>query len=284
MELTKEELELIKEKREQQKAEEKEEYDKAVSNIQDTITSVVNRNNRQIQATRNFIDELDSNDFTLYIQKVPDSRKREKATDEKDENGRTIYKTLYKETFVNETAYIKYKNQPLIHPGIWINVKEHHTGSSWHYSSVGYRMFIRGCGYDLEDKAYKRPSTVINKIEGYIAINQREIFVEEKQNEFIKILKNDPPIKGSKIQETLIYSGGYRGNHYDKYMHRYKGVKITLKNGVEMECRINVDEKGNTKLVQHKTTIPKPNFKGAPIDVLDKLNELDFNFKGEKES
>ena len=71
---------------------------------------------------------------------------------------------------------------------------------------------------------------------------------------------------------------------YNRYMNRYKGVKITLKNGVEMECSINVDEKGNTKLIQHKTTIPRPNFKGAPIDVLDKLNELDFNFKGEKES
>lgn len=284
MKLTKEELELIKNKREKQKSEEKEEYDKAVSNIKDTITSIISRNNRQIQATRDFVTELDSKDFTLYIQKVPDSRKREKATDEKDEKGFTVYKTLYKESFVNETAYIKYKNKPIDYPNIYINVKEHHTGSSWNYSSVGYRMFIRGCGYDLEEKAYKRPSTVINKIEGYIATNQREMFVEEKQNEFILLLQENPPIKGSKIKETLIYSGGYRGNRYDKYMYRYKGVKITLKNGVEMECSIRVDEKGNTKLIQHKTTIPKPSFKGSPIDILDKLNKLNFNFKGEKES
>ena len=284
MELTKEELELIKEKREQQKAEEKAGIEIATSAVKQSIKDRINQNNKQLQAARDFVDELDSKDFTLHIKKVPDSRKKEKATDEKGENGRTIYKTIYKETFVDETAYIKYKNQPLIHPGIWINVKEHHTGSSWYDGSVGYRMFIRGCGYDLEDKAYKRPSTVINKIEEYVSTNQRETFVEEKQNEFIKILKKNPPIKGSKIEEIDIYSGGYKGMHYNRYMNRYKGVKITLKNGVEMECSINVDEKGNTKLVQHKTTIPKPNFKGAPIDALDKLNELDFNFKGEKES
>ena len=285
MELTKEELELVKIKREET-AQLKAEYQKRIDrDIQEKkernerIVSTIKHNQElQILAARRFINEMNDPDFTLFIKEWEDESRGAlwdydyQNNPIRDKNG-TQTKTIASEIFfTRKEAYIKYRNQPIKYGNLYVMVIA---------DSGEFKMSISGIDYTTENKSYKRVSTVMDKVKTHYERKNREKIEDRLIEEFVVNLIENPPYKNSVVKRKMVYQGGYRGNSYNKFMYQYVGVDIILQNGIKMECRVIVS-RNEAMLTRHSITLPDK-LGSTTMDVLECLNKVEFQVNKEEE-
>lgn len=285
MELTKEELELVKIKREET-AQLKAEYQKRIDrDIQEKkernerIVSTIKHNQElQILAARRFINEMSDPDFTLFIKEWEDESRGVlwdydyQNNPIRDKNG-TQTKTIASEIFfTRKEAYIKYRNQPIKYGNLYVMVI---------VDSGEFKMSISGIDYTTENKSYKRVSTVMDKVKTHYERKNREKIEDRLIEEFVVNLIENPPYKNSVVKRKMVYQGGYRGNSYNKFMYQYVGVDIILQNGIKMECRVVVS-RNEAMLTRHSIVLPDK-LGSTTMDVLECLNKVEFQVNKEEE-
>ena len=286
MELTNEELELVKVKREEI-AQLKEKHQKQLDkDIQDKIemnerrvNTLLSGQEQQIAAARRFVDEMNDPDFTLFIKEWEDESKGilwdydYQRNPIRDKNGMQT-KTIASEIkFTRKQAYIKFKNQPITYGNLYVTVTAHSYGE--------YRMNINGVDYKTENKEYKRVSTVMDKVKTHYERKNRAEIEDRLIKEFIDNLMENPPYPNSVVKRRMVYQGGYRGNSYNKFMYSSVGVDIILQNGIKVECKVVVS-RNEAILVRHSITLPDK-LGSTTMDVLECLNKVEFQVNKEEE-
>ena len=286
MELTKEELELVKIKREetaQLKAEYQERLKKDIQDKKEMNERRVNdiKRNQELQilAARRFVNEMSDPDFTLFIKEWEDESRGilwdydYQNNPIRDKNG-TQTKTIASEIFfTRKEAYIKYRNQPIKYGNLYVMVTAHD------YSE--YRMRINGVDYKTENKSYKRVSTVMDKVKTHYERKNRAKIEDKLIEEFIVNLIENPPYKDSVVKRRMVYQGGYSGNSYSKFMYSHEGVEITLQNGIKIECKVFVS-RNEAMLSRHSIVLPDK-LGSTTMDVLECLNKVEFQVNKEEE-
>jgi hypothetical protein len=286
MELTKEELELVKIKREeiaQLKAEYQERLKKDIQGKKEMNERRVNdiKRNQELQilAARRFVNEMSDPDFTLFIKEWEDESRGiiwdydYQRNPIRDKNGSQT-KTIASEIkFTRKQAYIKYRNQPITYGNLYVMVTAHGYGE--------HRMRINGVDYKTENKEYKRVSTVMDKVKTHYERKNREEIEDRLIKEFIDNLMENPPYPDSVVKRRMVYQGGYRGNSYNKFMYSHEGVEITLQNGIKIECKVFVS-RNEAMLSRHSIVLPDK-LGSTTMDVLECLNKVEFQVNKEEE-
>ena len=286
MELSKEELELVKEKREEIAQLKANHLKRHFKDIQDKIemnerrVNDIKRNQElQILAARRFVNEMSDPDFTLFIKEWEDESKGilcdydYQRNPIRDKNGNQT-KTIASEIkFTRKQASIKYRNQPIKYGNLYVEVTAHGYGE--------YRMRINGIDYKTENKEYKRVSTVMDKVKTHYERKNRAEIEDRLIKEFIDNLMENPPYPDSVVKRKMVYQGGYRGNSYSKFMYSHEGVEITLQNGIKMECRVVVS-RNEAILTRHSIVLPDK-LGSTTMDVLECLNKVEFQVNKEEE-
>jgi hypothetical protein len=286
MELTKEELELVKIKREeiaQLKAEYQERLKKDIQGKKEMNERRVNdiKRNQELQilAARRFVNEMSDPDFTLFIKEWEDESRGiiwdydYQRNPIRDKNGSQT-KTIASEIkFTRKQAYIKYKNQPITYGNLYVMVTAHGYGE--------HRMRINGVDYKTENKEYKRVSTVMDKVKTHYERKNRAEIEDRLIKEFIDNLMENPPYPDSVVKRRMVYQGGYRGNSYNKFMYSHEGVEITLHNGIKIECKVFVS-RNEAMLSRHSIVLPDK-LGSTTMDVLECLNKVEFQVNKEEE-
>jgi hypothetical protein len=286
MELTKEELELVKIKREeiaQLKAEYQERLKKDIQGKKEMNERRVNdiKRNQELQilAARRFVNEMSDPDFTLFIKEWEDESRGiiwdydYQRNPIRDKNGSQT-KTIASEIkFTRKQAYIKYRNQPITYGNLYVMVTAHGYGE--------HRMRINGVDYKTENKEYKRVSTVMDKVKTHYERKNRAEIEDRLIKEFIDNLMENPPYPDSVVKRRMVYQGGYRGNSYNKFMYSHEGVEITLQNGIKIECKVFVS-RNEAMLSRHSIVLPDK-LGSTTMDVLECLNKVEFQVNKEEE-
>tara|TARA_Y100000593_G_C4246200_1_gene304810 strand:+ start:180 stop:1043 length:864 start_codon:yes stop_codon:yes gene_type:complete len=286
MELTKEELELVKIKREETAQLKAEYQEKLKKDIQDKkemnerrVSTITHNQELQITAARRFVDEMSDSDFTLFIKEWEDESRgilwdydyqRNPIRDKDGNQTKTIASEI---KFTRKQAYIKYKNQPITYGNLYVMVTAHDYGE--------YRMRINGIGYKTENKSYKRVSTVMDKVKTHYERKNREEIEDRLIKEFIDNLMENPPYQDSVVKRKMVYQGGYRGNSYNKFMYSHEGVEIILQNGIKVECKVVVS-RNEAMLIRHNIVLPDK-LGSTTMDVLECLNKVEFQVNKEEE-
>ena len=286
MELTKEELELVKVKREeiaQLKAEYQERLKKDIQDKKEMNERRVNdiKRNQELQilAARRFVNEMSDPDFTLFVKEREDESRgiiwdydyqRNPIRDKDGNQTKTIASEI---KFTRKQAYIKYKNQPITYGNLYVMVTAHGYGE--------HRMRINGVDYKTENKEYKRVSTVMDKVKTHYERKNRAEIEDRLIKEFIDNLMENPPYPNSVVKRKMVYQGGYRGNSYNKFMYSSVGVDIILQNGIKVECKVVVS-RNEAILVRHSITLPDK-LGSTTMDVLECLNKVEFQVNKEEE-
>ena len=286
MELTKEELELVKIKREetaQLKAEYQERLKKDIQDKKEMNERRVNdiKRNQELQilAARRFVNEMSDPDFTLFVKEWEDESRgiiwdydyqRNPIRDKDGNQTKTIASEI---KFTRKQAYIKYKNQPITYGNLYVMVTAHGYGE--------HRMRINGVDYKTENREYKRVSTVMDKVKTHYERKNREEIEDKLIKEFIDNLMENPPYPDSVVKRKMVYQGGYRGNSYNKFMYSHEGVEITLQNGIKVECKVVVS-RNEAMLVRHSIILPDK-LGSTTMDVLECLNKVEFQVNKEEE-
>ena len=286
MELTKEELELVKIKREETAQLKAEYQEKLKKDIQDKkemnerrVSTITHNQELQITAARRFVDEMSDSDFTLFIKEWEDESRgilwdydyqRNPIRDKDGNQTKTIASEI---KFTRKQAYIKYKNQPITYGNLYVMVTAHDYGE--------YRMRINGIGYKTENKSYKRVSTVMDKVKTHYERKNREEIEDRLIKEFIDNLMENPPYPDSVVKRKMVYQGGYRGNSYNKFMYSHEGVEIILQNGIKVECKVVVS-RNEAMLIRHNIVLPDK-LGSTTMDVLECLNKVEFQVNKEEE-
>ena len=286
MELSNEELELVKIKREEisqlkekhQKQLDKDIQDKIEMNER-RVSTLLSGQENQIIAARRFVDEMNDPDFTLFIKEWEDESRsilwdydyqRNPIRDKNGEQTKTIASEI---KFTREQAYIKFKNQPLTYGNLYVMVTAHSYGE--------YRMRINGVDYKTENKEYKRVSTVMGKVKTFYGRKNKRKIEDQLIKEFIDNIIENPPHTGSVVKRRMMYQGGYSGNSYNKFMHQNEGVEITLQNGITMNCKVVVS-RGHACIIRHSIVLPSE-LGSTTTDVLECLNKVEFQVNKEEE-
>ena len=286
MELTKEELELVKIKREetaQLKAEYQERLKKDIQDKKEMNERRVNdiKRNQELQilAARRFVNEMSDPDFTLFVEEREDESRsiiwdydyqRNPIRDKNGEQTKTIASEI---KFTRKQAYIKYKNQPITYGNLYVMVTAHGYGE--------HRMRINGVDYKTENREYKRVSTVMDKVKTHYERKNRAEIEDRLIKGFIDNLMENPPYPDSVVKRKMVYQGGYRGNSYNKFMYSHEGVEITLQNGIKVECKVVVS-RNEAMLVRHSIILPDK-LGSTTMDVLECLNKVEFQVNKEEE-
>ena len=286
MELTKEELELVKIKREetaQLKAEYQERLKKDIQDKKEMNERRVNdiKRNQELQilAARRFVNEMSDPDFTLFVKEWEDESRgiiwdydyqRNPIRDKDGNQTKTIASEI---KFTRKQAYIKYKNQPITYGNLYVMVTAHGYGE--------HRMRINGVDYKTENREYKRVSTVMDKVKTHYERKNRAEIEDRLIKEFIDNLMENPPYPDSVVKRKMVYQGGYRGNSYNKFMYSHEGVEITLQNGIKVECKVVVS-RNEAMLVRHSIILPNK-LGSTTMDVLECLNKVEFQVNKEEE-
>jgi len=286
MELTNEELELVKVKREEIAQLKEKHQNQLEKDIQDKkemnerrVESIKLDQVQQIVAARRFVNEMNDPDFTLFIKERDEVRKaiiwdydyqRNPIRDKNGEQTKTIASEI---EFTKKEAYIKFKNQPITYGNLYVMVTAHDYGE--------YRMRINGVDYKTESKSYKRVSTVMDKVKTFYERNNTKKIEDKLIEEFIVDLIENPPYTGSVVKRRMMYQGGYRGNSYNKFMYQNEGVEITLQNGIVMNCKVVVS-RGYACIIRHNIVLPNELGSTTP-DVLECLNKVEFQVNKEEE-
>jgi len=286
MELTKEELELVKIKREetaQLKAEYQERLKKDIQDKKEMNERRVNdiKRNQELQilAARRFVNEMSDPDFTLFVKEWEDESRgiiwdydyqRNPIRDKDGNQTKTIASEI---KFTRKQAYIKYKNQPITYGNLYVMVTAHGYGE--------HRMRINGVDYKTENREYKRVSTVMDKVKTHYERKNRAEIEDRLIKEFIDNLMENPPYPNSVVKRKMVYQGGYRGNSYNKFMYSHEGVEITLQNGIKVECKVVVS-RNEAMLVRHSIILPNK-LGSTTMDVLECLNKVEFQVNKEEE-
>jgi len=285
MELTNEELELVKVKREEIAQLKEKHQNQLEKDIQDKkemnerrVESIKLDQVQQIVAARGFVNEMNDPDFTLFIKEWEDESKSilwdydYQNNPIRDKNG-TQTKTIASEIFfTRKEAYIKYRNQPIKYGNLYVMVIA---------DSGEFKMSISGIDYATENKSYKRVSTVMDKVKTHYERKNRAEIEDRLIKEFIDNLMENPPYPNSVVKRKMVYQGGYRGNSYNKFMYQYVGVDIILQNGIKMECRVVVS-RNEAMLTRHSITFPDK-LGSTTMDVLECLNKVEFQVNKEEE-
>ena len=286
MELSREELELVKVKREEISQLKAEHQERLKKDIQDKIemnerrvSTLLSGQENQIIAARRFVDEMNDPDFTLFIKEWEDESRsilwdydyeRIPIRDKNGEQTKTIASEI---KFTREQAYIKFKNQPLTYGNLYVMVTAH--------SYNEYRMRINGVDYKTENKEYKRVSTVMGKVKTFYERKNKRKIEDKLIEEFIVDLIENPPYTDSVVKRRMMYQGGYSGNSYNKFMYSHEGVEITLQNGIKIECRVFVS-RNEAMLSRHSIVLPDK-LGSTTMDVLECLNKVKFQINKEEE-
>jgi len=286
MELTNEELELVKVKREEI-AQLKEKHQKQLDkDIQDKIemnerrvNTLLSGQEQQIIAARRFVDEMNDPDFTLFIKEWEDESRsilwdydyqRNPIRDKNGEQTKTIASEI---KLTRKQAYIKFKNQPITYGNLYVMVTAH--------SYQEWRMSINGVDYKTEMKSYKRVSTVMDKVKTHYERKNKEKIEDRLIEEFVVNLIENPPYKDSVVKRKVVYQGGYSGNSYNKFMYSHVGVEITLQNGIKIECRVFVS-RNEAMLSRHSIVLPDK-LGRTKREVIECLNKVEFQVNKEDE-
>ena len=287
MELTNEELELVKIKREeisQLKEKHQKQLDKDIQDKKEMnerrVSTLLSGQEQQITAARRFVNEMNDPDFTLFIKEWEDESRsilwdydyqRNPIRDKNGEQTKTIASEI---KLTRKQAYIKFKNQPITYGNLYVMVTAH--------SYQEWKMSINGVDYKTEMKSYKRVSTVMDKVKTFYERKNKRKIEDKLIEEFIVDLIENPPYKDSVVKRKVVYQGGYSGNSYNKFMYSYEGVEITLQNGIKIECRVFVS-RNEAMLSRHSIVLPDK-LGSTTMDVLECLNKVEFqvNKEGEK--
>ena len=287
MNLTKEELVLVNKEREKvthlkeshQKRLQKE-IEQKIHENECRVKSIIVDESTQVYEAARFVEEMDHPDFTLFTQTRDAVRTNSswnydyKNKPILDKDGRQTKTTVSEIPYKSQKGYILYKNKPAKYSNIYIEV-------NMHYDSCEYRMKINGIDYKSSGKFYKRVSTVIDKVETFYKNKNIEEIHNKLKDEFIANLKKNPPFKVKEISEKTLYQGGYKGNSYNQFLHRYKGVVIELLNGIIMECKVIIS-RDEACLIRHKTHLPNT-LGNSTMDMLESLNKIEFQVNKEEE-
>ena len=286
MELSREELELVKVKREEISQLKAEHQERLKIDIQGKIemnerrvSTLLSGQEKQITAARRFVDEMNDPDFTLFIKEWEDESRsilwdydyeRIPIRDKNGEQTKTIASEIF---FTRKEAYIKYRNQPLTYGNLYVMVTTHLNNE--------YKMRINGVDYKTENKEYKRVSTVMGKVKTFYERKNKRKIEDKLIEEFIVDLIKNPPYTDSVVKRKMMYQGGYSGNSYNKFMHQNEGVEITLQNGIVMNCKVVVS-KGHAYIIRHNIVLPNK-LGSTTTDVLECLNKVEFQVNKEEE-
>ena len=268
LELTPAELEMVKLTRQKEELAAKEaalkaqaDLEKAIATRQSEIAKAIANDKAQMAAAGAYFREFDHAQYTLEFIKGMHTYS---VVDYKTE-GRPI---LWSEEVERETAVIKSKKG-----GYTVSVKEQFVSTSWRSHSKGWKMYVSGPGLSWKDsdKALSRVPTAVAKIKNAMETLANQVKQEQNQKNALAItverLTADYP-------EAKIVTGydfeRYYGGRNIKLGARYDTVGITLKNGVSATYRVYSD--GSLSQV----SIKFPSTSKKPIDILAKLNEINF--------
>ena len=267
LELTPAELEMVKLTRQKEELAAKEaalkaqaDLEKAIAAKQSEIAKAIANDKAQMAAAGAYFREFDHAQYTLEFIKRMDTYS---VVDYKTE-GRPI---LWSQEVERETAVIKSKS------GYTVNVKEQFVSTSWRSHSKGWKMYVSGPGLSWKDsdKALSRVSTVVAKIEDAMETLANQAKQEQNQKNALAITveRFTADYPDAKIVTGHDYERYYGGRNI-KLGARYDTVGITLKNGVSATYRVYSD--GSLSQV----SIKFPSTSKKPIDILAKLNEINF--------
>jgi len=168
-------------------------------------------------------------------------------------------------------AYIVFNDDPKLR----IDVQEHFVStSSWRSSSRGYKMYTRGIDYKQDNKAYKNVKTITEKIQKHyndkISTQNADAIIAS----MIQDTDWNAVYPGAKVCPETIYVGKWRGRNYDKYHSAYKGICLTLANGITIVMRpYAYDKSWAIQSIKYPTpTTPT----GSTKEVLGALNNMKF--------
>lgn len=250
--LTEEELKFISEKRvaeEQQKKEEEEEVEKEkkekLEKLEREVEQFVSKQTEKNEATVEYLSQFEVAYPKAYILETTLKEKMFEAfwynmeTDTLELlRNKTIKFKSMQIVFAKDTSYI-------------VDVKEHFVDKSgrWarraHHESKGFKMSIRGMGWEQETKKYKKVSTVNKKI--VEATESKKDQVEEKNTKILikeLLFETLHNIYGemAKVIEKQAYVKGSNGG----YM--IDTVIIELKNGIKIQYRGNLNQEDKLSL------------------------------------
>ena len=279
--LTSSELELIQIERKKEelklketKIKENQETEKKIESCKKEIANAITNGALQVKHTKEFFKDF-GDEFEIETQQL-NRTMNGSVYNYSDSN----YVKVFKEEYNIPNAIIKHKNSK-----IFIKVEPHHTSSrgSWNTTNVGHRMFIQGMSYKIEQKAYKRASTVEKKILEFISEATETAYKDKLKAKLLNETNFGKLYPNATIKDKTLWSGGYEKNstRYNTYHQQFAGKHITLINGVQLDVFAGWDygkEKAVLKymnIVYPKPTSPKG---GTCFEVIEQLNSLEFNY------
>ncbi len=254
IQLTDEELELIKvarEKKEQEQLVKQKEINDRVDNQKQVAMKAMLRGEQQVKATYDFFKDFTSGEFEIVEYPL------KKVMEVKNYTTGDFY---FKEDYYVNSAYIQHKETQ-----IKIRVEEHSVWDGWRSKNKGYKMF---CSLLEGNRAYSKVSTIEEKVLNEIKSKRAKQNAEEIRNTYIADLIETQPIPNAKVGKTYIPS---------QYLSSPHGIEIRYDNGVVVECSISVTQEGEAILSVYSTRFPKPKLEGETVmDKLNFISKLEF--------
>ena len=248
LELTQEELELIRERRktydvEKVKAEEKitKNIQKEVNNNKERIFESIQTDRKRLKSNRELVRELNEQaGETLFRLEVTRNRqiqqvKRYYYTDENGVRHSTSYKSSYSdndqkygpEVIEWERKYTELRSKVVHFKYPFVYLRE-----DTYTRRKGRYFNISGFGYDIGQRSIKRFSSIITKVKDLVERNREELdnraFREECQQEFRKTITSYLDQIG--IQDRSIYDSSV-GFNFDN------GIEVRVKLMIDYESR-----------------------------------------------
>jgi hypothetical protein len=254
IQLTAEELELIKvarEKKEQEQLAKQKKINDRVDHHKQVAMKAMLIGEQQVKATYDFFKDFKSGEFEVVEYPIT------KTMDVKDYDTNEYY---FKEDYIVNSAYIQHKETQ-----IKIRVEEHSVWNGWRSKNKGYKMF---CSLLEGNRAYSKVSTIEEKVLNEIKSKRAKQNAEEIRNTYVADLIETQPIPNAKIGKTYIPSQCVSIPH---------GIEIKYDNGVVVECSISVTHEGEAILSVYSTRFPKPKLEGETVmDKLKFISKLEF--------
>ena len=281
--LTPSELELIQIKRKKKelklkeaKIKENQEIEKKIESCKNLMANAITNGTLQVKHTKEFFKDF-GDEFKVEIQQL---NKTMTGSIYKYGDSDSNYVEVFEEGYKVPNAIIKHKNSK-----IFIKVELHsisHRGL-YHSTNVGHRMFIQGMSYEIEQKVYKRASTVEKKILESISEATETAHKGKLKAKLLNETDFGKLYPNATVVDKTLWDGGYykNSNKYNKYHEQFAGKHITLINGVQLDIFAGWDYKKEKAVLKYTNIVyPKPTSpKGDTcFKVIDQLNSLEFNY------
>ncbi len=260
IELTAEELAIIKEKREKAAAERKERHQRIMADLQEQLIEDEKRFGDQVEAAETF--------YAKGFDKDP-HWELVKKTFTREYNYKTVDGEKKKKVKEYEEAMIHYTPAPA--NNIFVAIEKQFTyDTRWSTRprSSGWAMYLKGLDWKQENRAMKNPKTVIKKVDEHFAAALREQQEAQQKDKavhnFAQQMKNKYPdakvvIKTEWVRTDYMRHGG----------REEQRVYVDLSNGIQLGYRVW----GDGSFSRVKTMYPKV---GDEHKFIAALNAIQF--------